>query len=80
MTRGQVRAALKRLRVRFDAPPPAPLGERQHEVDGPAGEDVDETPPRAPRRPSDEVGLAELISAGLIKPPLELTKRRSSAA
>ena len=62
LMRGQVRAALKRLRVRFDAPPPAPLGDAQPEVDGPAGEDVHETPPRAPRRPSDEVGLAELIS------------------
>jgi hypothetical protein len=79
LTRGQVRGALERLRVRLDVPPPSALGDGQPVTDAGALEGRGATeappPPRPPQRPGEGVGLPELISAGLVKPPLVLTKQ-----
>ena len=79
LTGGQVRAALGRLRVQFDVPPPsAPEGGQlaPETVIAPDGEK--EASPASPRprpRGKGEAVLADLIAADLLKPPLMLTKQ-----
>ncbi len=77
LTKGQVRAALERLRVGFDVPPLS--GFEGEPVLGAVGAEGDETEvspetPGSSHRTQGEVGLPELIAAGLVKPPLVLNK------
>lgn len=79
MTGGQVRAALERLRVQFDVPPPSALEGGQPAPETVVAQDGEtEASPASPRpwlRGKGEVVLADLIAAGLVKPPLVLTKQ-----
>ncbi|MGE0027666.1 MAG: hypothetical protein AB7O78_17965 [Thermoleophilia bacterium] len=76
LTKGQVRAALERLRVQFDVPPPTGLDEGPAATPATPPRAPEEAPPapRPPTRTSGEVGLADLIAAGLLRPPLVLSK------
>ena len=78
LTKGQVREALERLRVGFDVPPPSGLeGEPGLGAVGArlgGRRSLAKTPPPSPRK-HVEVGLVELIAAGLVKPPLALNKK-----
>ena len=71
LTRGQVRSALRRLRIRLDAPAESAL----READTARSVEATEVKQGRRRRPTGEVGFAEIIMAGLIRPPLVLSKR-----
>jgi len=70
LTKTQIRASLQRLHVRVESPPKTRLDGGS--TDGSEGGEPEPPPPPPP--PGEEITLQDLISAGLIKPPLTVTK------
>ena len=68
---GEVRAGLSRVRVQLDFPT---IDRQAEPVRLPRPEAAQPEPAPGPRRPAGEISLQTLIGAGLIAPPLELTK------